>query len=92
MGTDRLNSQFHRSLSHSLRRCIGRQDRRTVLVAAKYASADRTASQYWGLPEISLLTGPPDSIGDCQNALVDKLELASANIIILWSTSQINRG
>jgi hypothetical protein len=92
MGTDRLHSQFHCSLSHSLQRCIGRQDRRAVLVAARDASADRTASQYWGLLGMSLLTGPPDSTGDCQSALVDKLELASANIIILWSTSQINRG
>jgi hypothetical protein len=26
-----------------------------------------------GLPKMSLLTGPPESTGDCQSALVDKL-------------------
>jgi hypothetical protein len=42
-------------------------------VAARDISADRTASQYCELPEMSLLTGPPDSNGGCQSALVDEL-------------------
>jgi hypothetical protein len=33
--TDRLNSHLLRPLSHSLKRCLGWQDHRTVLVAAR---------------------------------------------------------
>jgi hypothetical protein len=34
-GTDRLNSNFLHPLPHSLQRCLGWQDRRRVLVAAR---------------------------------------------------------
>jgi hypothetical protein len=33
----------------------------------------RTAGQYWWLPEICLLTEPPDSTGGYHSALADKL-------------------
>jgi hypothetical protein len=71
-GADRLNCNFLCPLSRSLQRCLGWQDCQTVLVAARDVSADRTTSQYWELPEMSLLTRPPDSTDDCQSTLVDK--------------------
>jgi hypothetical protein len=33
-------------------------------------SADRIAGQYWGLTEMSLLTGPLDNTGGCQRCLL----------------------
>jgi hypothetical protein len=71
-GVDRLNFHFLRQLSRSLQRYLGWQDCQTVLVAARDVSADRTASHYWELPEMSLLTRPLDSTDDCQSAMVDK--------------------
>jgi hypothetical protein len=72
MGMDRLDSHLFRPFSHSFQTCLGWQDRWTRLVAATHVFADRTTSQYWGLPETSLLTGLSDSTGSCQSALVDK--------------------
>jgi hypothetical protein len=73
---DRLNSHFLRLPS----------------TRSRDVSADRTARQYWGLPEMSLLTGPPDSTGGCQSALVDKLGVNPNQCHHPWSTSQITRG
>jgi hypothetical protein len=42
----------------------------TILVAARDVSADRTAGQYWGLPEMSLLRGLRNSTGGCQRCLL----------------------
>jgi hypothetical protein len=35
-----------------------------------------------------LLTGPPDSTGGCQSALVDKFGVSPSDTIVPWSTSQ----
>jgi hypothetical protein len=50
---DRLDSHCLRSLSHSLQRCLGWQDCRTVLMAARDVSGERTDRQYRWLPERS---------------------------------------
>jgi hypothetical protein len=42
--------------------------------------------------EMSLLTGPPNSTGVCQRALVDKLGVSSSQYHHPWSTLQITRG
>jgi hypothetical protein len=67
-GMDRLDYHFLRPLSLSLQRCLGWQDRRTVLVAARDVSADRKPVSTGGC-QMSLLTGPPDSTGGCQRCL-----------------------
>jgi hypothetical protein len=67
---------FPSPTSHSHHRCLGWQE----------------TSQYWWLPEMSLLTGPPDSTGGYQSALVDKLGVSLSQYHHPWSTLQITQG